>query len=198
VIFREALDLWRGPPLADFAYEAFAQEEIARLEELRLMAPEERIEVDLALGCDAELIGELETLLARHPLRERLRALLMLAPYRCDRQSEALQVYQDARQLLVAELGLEPSRRLRELEQAILRQDPSLDATAPPPTPSESPSAGSRDQQTLEWQPGSVFVGRDAELASLLAPRRGYAEWSSRKSWQRPVFAVIATMFGRR
>jgi DNA-binding SARP family transcriptional activator len=167
VIFREALDLWRGPPLADFAYEAFAQEEIARLEELRLMALEERIEVDLALGRQAGLIGELETLTARHPLRERLRALLMLALYRCDRQSEALQVYQEARQLLVAELGLEPSRRLRELEQAILRQDPSLDGTEPPPTPSESPSANSVDQPAPGSQPASVFVGRDTELASL-------------------------------
>ena len=109
LIFRQALDLWRGAPLADFAYEAFAQEEITRLEELRLMALEERIEVDLALGRQAELIGELEALIARHPLRERLRAQLMLALYRCDRQSEALQAYHEARQLLVAELGLEPS-----------------------------------------------------------------------------------------
>ena len=126
-ILRDALALWRGPPLADFAYERFAQEEIARLDELRLIGIEERVEADLALGRQAEVVGELEALIAQHPLRERLRAQLMLALYRCDRQSEALQAYQEARRLLVEELGLEPSRRLRDLEQAILRQDPTLD-----------------------------------------------------------------------
>jgi DNA-binding SARP family transcriptional activator len=90
-IFRDALGLWRGPPLADFAYERFAQEEIARLDELRLIGIEERVEADLALGRQAELVGELEGLIAHHPLRERPRAQLMLALYRCDRQSEALQ-----------------------------------------------------------------------------------------------------------
>jgi DNA-binding SARP family transcriptional activator len=169
LILREALDLWRGPPLADFAYEPFAQEEIARLEELRLMALEERIEAYLALGRQAELVGELEALIGRHPLRERLRAQLMLALYRCDRQSEALQAYKEARQLLVAELGLEPGRRLRELEQAILRQDPSLDPRPPPAAPSESRSVSSSvDQPAPEHQPGSVFVGREREVAALV------------------------------
>jgi YVTN family beta-propeller protein len=129
---REALSLWRGPPLADFTYEPFAQPEIARLEELRANALEERIEADLALGRQADLVGELEALLTKHPLRERLRGQLMLALYRSGRQAEALEVYQQTRRLLVEELGLEPGPELQELEQAILRQDPAL---AAPPRP---------------------------------------------------------------
>jgi YVTN family beta-propeller protein len=125
--FRAALALWRGPPLADFHYEPFAQAEIARLEERRLSVLEQRIEADLVLGRHADLVGELEALVAAHPLRERLRGLLMLALYRSGRQAEALKVYQQTRDALVDELGLEPSRELHELEQAILRQDPSLD-----------------------------------------------------------------------
>jgi YVTN family beta-propeller protein len=125
--FRAALALWRGPPLADFGYEPFAQAEIARLEELRLTVVEERIAADLAVGRQPDLVGELEGLVGAHPLRERLRGLLMLALYRSGRQAEALQVYQQTRETLVEELGLEPGRELQELEQAILRQDPSLD-----------------------------------------------------------------------
>ena len=87
--FEEALTLWRGPPLADFAYEAFAQEEIARLEELRLAATELRVDAELASGQHAGLIGELETLVKRHPFRERLRAQLILAFYRSGRQTES-------------------------------------------------------------------------------------------------------------
>ena len=125
---RDALSLWRGSPLADFAHEPFAQPEIARLEELRLSALEERIEADLALAHHADLIGELEALVAQHPLRERLRGQLMLALYRCGRQAEALELYQHTRRLLRDELGLEPNPTLQDLEQAILRQDPSLGA----------------------------------------------------------------------
>jgi DNA-binding SARP family transcriptional activator len=124
---REALALWRGPALADLAYESFAQAPIMRLEELRVAALEMRIEADLALGRDAELVAELEALVAEHPLRERLRAQLMLALYRCGRQVDALAAYQRARGVLVGQLGIEPSPRLRELEQAILRQDASLE-----------------------------------------------------------------------
>jgi DNA-binding SARP family transcriptional activator len=164
-ILGEALDLWRGPPLADFAYEPFAQEEIAQLEELRLIGLEERVEAALALGRHAELVGELEALVGHHPLRERLRAQLMLALYRCDRQSEALLAYQQARRLLVEELGLEPSRRLRALEQAILRQDRSLDLARPS---RRGPPAAYVDQQASGSRPGSVFVGREGELAALL------------------------------
>ncbi len=129
---RTALDLWRGTPLADVAYEQFAQAEIARLEELRLSALEERIEADLALGRHAALVPELESLVRSEPLRERLRAQLMLALYRSGRQAEALDVYQDARRRLVDELGLEPSRRLYELERGILTQDRALDAPRRP------------------------------------------------------------------
>lgn len=123
----EALALWRGPALADFAYERFAHSEIARLEDLRLACLEERIEADLAGGRHAALVGELEALVREHPLRERLRAQLMLALYRAGRQAEALDAYQDARQALVEELGIEPGRSLRELQQAILQQDPALE-----------------------------------------------------------------------
>jgi class 3 adenylate cyclase/predicted ATPase len=123
---REALSLWRGPALADFRYEPFAQAEIARLEDLRLAANEERIEADLALGRHAELVGELEGLVAAHPVRERLRGQLMLALYRSGRQAEALEVYQETRRGLVEELGIEPSQPLRDLEAAILRQDAAL------------------------------------------------------------------------
>jgi YVTN family beta-propeller protein len=126
----EALALWRGPALADFALDAFAQSEIARLEEARISAVEERIEADLALGRHSELVGELESLVTAHPFRERLRGQLMLALYRCDRQAEALAAYRDARRLLIEELGLEPSQALQGLEKAILVQDPLL-AVAP-------------------------------------------------------------------
>jgi DNA-binding SARP family transcriptional activator len=123
----DALALWRGPPLADFTFEAFAQAEIRRLEELHAVALEERIAADLDLGRHSELIGELEALVADHPLRERLRGELMLAFYRSGRQAEALQVYHDARRALVEELGVEPGRPLQELFGAILRQDAALD-----------------------------------------------------------------------
>jgi len=122
--------LWQGPPLVDFASQPFAQGEIARLEELRLAALEERIEADLALGRHLELVPELEALVHADPLRERLRAQLMLALYRSGRQAEALEAYRQARAMLVEELGLEPGRRLRELERAILSQDSQLDAPA--------------------------------------------------------------------
>jgi DNA-binding SARP family transcriptional activator len=123
---REALGLWRGPPLADLAYESFAQPAIRRMEELRLMAVERRIEADVELGRHAELVAELETLVVEQPLRERLRGQLMLALYRSGRQAEALEAYRQARLTLVEELGIEPSPALQELERAILRQDPEL------------------------------------------------------------------------
>jgi len=138
----EARALWRGPPLADLAYEAFAQSETARLADLRIAATELHVEARLALGAHAEVVSELEALVAEHPYRERLRGQLMLALYRSDRQAEALQAYQDARRALVDELGIEPGERLRELERAVLAQDPALalpitqpDQPAPPPAP---------------------------------------------------------------
>ncbi len=123
---REALALWRGPALADFAFEPFAQAETGRLEEMRLAALERRIDLDLEAGRAAELVGELEALTAEHPLRERLHGQLMLALYRSGRQAEALAAYQAARGTLVESLGIEPGPPLQELERAILRQDPSL------------------------------------------------------------------------
>ena len=128
---RDALSLWRGPALVDFAYESFAQAAIARLEEIRLAAIALRIDADLALGRHDELVGELEELVAEHPLRERLRGYLMTALYRSGRQAEALDAYQDARRALIEGLGIDPSMALRELERAILRQDPALDINAP-------------------------------------------------------------------
>src|SRR5438034_7152197 len=152
---RAALGLWRGAPLSDFAYERFAQEEIGRLEELHVEAVEDRIDADLACGRAGELVAELEALVARHPVRERLRRQLMLALYRSGRQAEALAAYRDARQTLLGELGIEPTRALQELEKAILAQDPSLD-TAPRPA-ARAVSPGRRA--------ATPVVGRDAELA---------------------------------
>jgi DNA-binding SARP family transcriptional activator len=137
----EALALWRGPALADLAYEPFAQVEIARLEEMRLAAVEQRVEADLALGRHAELVAELEALVSREPLRERLRCQLMLALYRSGRQAEALEAYRAARRDLSEELGLEPGEELRRLEQAILRQDPALE----PPRAERAPAPAERD-----------------------------------------------------
>src|SRR5919106_1022981 len=134
-LLREALALWRGPALADFTYEPFAQTEIARLEELRVVALEERIEADLGLGRHAELVPELEALVASQPLRERPRGQLMLALYRGGRQADALAAYREARETLVEELGIEPGPELRKLEGAILRQDEALLPPAGPAAP---------------------------------------------------------------
>jgi predicted ATPase/DNA-binding SARP family transcriptional activator len=150
-----ALGLWRGAPLTEFAYDAFAQAEIGRLEELRLTALEDRIESELGRGGHAELVGELESLIKEQPLRERLRAQLMLALYRSGRQAEALAAYQDARRLLVDELGIEPSPSVRELERRILAQDPML---APPV------QAKPKDTTNLP-NPTTPLIGRERELA---------------------------------
>ena len=151
--FTEALALWRGPPLGDFAYDGFAQPEIARLEDQRLACLEERIDQDLDAGCHGALTGELEALVAQHPLRERLRGQLMLALYRSGRQAEALEAYQDVRGVLVEELGIEPWHELRDLHRRILTQDPVLDA-------------GRQDEPRAESSAGS-FVGRRPELDTL-------------------------------
>jgi YVTN family beta-propeller protein len=131
---RAALDLWRGRPLADVEYDGWAQGEIGRLEELRLEAIEERIEAEVALGLHRDVVAELESLVAAHPLRERLRNLLMLALYRCDRQAEALEVYRSTRAALVDALGVEPSKVLQRLEQRILAQDPDLELPTADPS----------------------------------------------------------------
>jgi DNA-binding SARP family transcriptional activator len=153
-VLRDALALWRGEPLADLGGHEFAERE-RRLEELRLDAVMERIDADLALRRGSGLVAELETLVSEHPFAERLRGQLMLALYRAGRQAEALAAYREARRVLVEELGIEPSQELRELEQAILRQDSSLAHVATPEVGAEpDDSAG-------------VFVGRERELEAL-------------------------------
>jgi len=154
-----ALSLWRGAPLAEFAYEPFARREIARLDDMRVAALEQLIEAKLALGGYAELVGQLEALIGEHPYRERLRGQLMLALYRSDRQADALQAYQDARRTLVEELGIEPGERLRELERAILAQDLELHLAA-----EEEPAAVEPAVET----PRGAFVGRERDLAELV------------------------------
>ena len=154
-LLRSALDLWRGQPLPEFASAGFAQTEIARLDERRLAAVEELMEVELALGHHGDVVAELEALVAAQPLRERLRAQLMLALYRSRRQAEALAAYQDVRRALVDELGIAPSPELQQLERSILQQDPALEVSAPQAAPPD--------------RPGDSFVGREREQAALVA-----------------------------
>ena len=154
----EALALWRGPALADMRYDAFAQGEIGRLEELRLAAVEDRIEADLGLGRHDQLVGELESLVAEHPTRERLRGLQMLALYRAGRQADALDAYRQAREALLEELGLEPGPELKDLEQAILRQDEALSRR---PLPESNVPV-----------PASSLVGRQRELDEITTALR--------------------------
>ncbi len=166
-LLADALATWRGPAFADFADEAFARAAIARLEEQRLAALEDQAEARLALGEYGSLIGELDTLLTRHPLRERLRAAHMRALYGSGRQAEALESYQQLRTRLAGELGLDPSPELARLHQAILAQDPTLDR----PTPLTQ-AARPRTNMPV---PLSSFVGRAnavAEVRKLLEAGR--------------------------
>src|ERR687883_1824842 len=130
-LLREAIALWRGPTLAGLLLESHGRDEVAQLDELRLTALMDRIDCDLALGRHEEILGELHVLVGAHPLRERLRAQLMLALYRAGRQADALEAYQRARTTLVEQLGIEPGDALRRLERAILAHDPSLELAAP-------------------------------------------------------------------
>jgi predicted ATPase/DNA-binding SARP family transcriptional activator len=134
-----ATALWRGEPLAGLDPDAFDETERGRLGELRLQALELRFDAELALGRHDGLVPELEALVRTNPYRERLHAQLMLALYRCDRQADALDAFQSARRALTEELGIDPSPRLRELERAILRHDPSLRVVEPPPVASRLP-----------------------------------------------------------
>ncbi len=138
--FTAALSLWRGQALADFRYEPFAQHEITRLEELRLSCVEDRIDADLAVGAGGGLVAELRRLVTDHPTREHLRGQQMLALYRSGRQQEALQAFEELRQVLAEELGLEPSPALARLQTAVLRQDPALDDRGPAPAPVVAPA----------------------------------------------------------
>ncbi len=170
----EALALWRGPPLAEVAFEDFAQGEIRRLEELHLVAVETRIDADLQLGRHAELIGELEALLAAQPTRERVASQLMIALYRCERQAAALEVYQRTRACLAEELGLEPGLALRSLQARILDQSLPLSdsdlgtvrTVAAPPFPA-TPTIG---RQRELAQIGQLVHEADARLVTLVGP----------------------------
>jgi DNA-binding SARP family transcriptional activator len=164
----QALALWRGAPLGDLAYQPFAQSEIARLEELRETAHEQLIDAQLALGRHAEVVGRLQALIAEHPYRERPRAQLMLALYRCDRQADALQTYQDARRILVDELGIEPGKRLRELERAVLAQDPAL--SVPAADPAAPPAAAAPPRRAEARRLVSVLLARPAASVHRLDP----------------------------
>jgi DNA-binding SARP family transcriptional activator len=156
-VLRQALALWRGAPLVDVPCEGSLQVEISRLEELRLVALEDRFDADLGCGRHAELVPELERLVAEQPLRERLRGQLMLALYRAGRQAEALQVYAHARRQLVEELGIEPGGALKELERRILAQDSELAPPRAEPSVEEPPRAaslvraGRRKRVTVLW-----------------------------------------------
>jgi WD40 repeat protein/DNA-binding SARP family transcriptional activator len=174
-LLRDGLALWRGRPLADLEFEPFARIDVERLEELRLSALEERIEAELELGSHAALVPELEALTAEHPLRERLRSQLMLALYRCGRQAEGLDVYRQTRTLLREELGLEPGVALRQLERAMLAQDPSLQ---PLPQPVAAAITTVRAREAADLCPfkglaafgvadADFFFGRDRLLAEL-------------------------------
>jgi predicted ATPase/DNA-binding SARP family transcriptional activator len=156
---REALVLWRGPALADVSLVECLQPEIRRLEELHLVALMDRIDAELAVGRAAELVAELESLVAAEPLQERMRGQLMLALYRAGRQADALAVYRETSELLRDELGLEPSRQLRELERSILQQEPTLEPMSRPAPPVST---------TLPVSP-TPFLGRSRELAEVIA-----------------------------
>ena len=176
-LLREALALWRGPAIAEFA-EPFAQHEVPRLEELRVAALEWRIEAEVALGHSGEVVGELDSLIAQYPLRERLRSLHMLALYQSGRSAEALASYQEFRRTLADELGIEPSAALKDLERRMLRQDPELEPPSPSPTvPTmrsvpdggrESPGFDTADARSNNLPPQtSEFLGREIQLAAL-------------------------------
>ncbi len=162
-----ALALWRGRALADLDSTALAHAESLRLEELRLSALEDKFEAELALGHHAETVADLEALVSQHPLRERLRGQLMLALYRCGRQADALEAYQEMRRLLVGELGLEPGAALRNLEQAILNHDPALE-----PTPTRAAMRRRPRRRTIAAL-GALVIAAAAATAAVLLTRTG-------------------------
>jgi len=164
-VLQEAEALWQGPAYADFADHEFAIGSAARLEQRRLSAIEDRLAADLALGRHAAVIGELAELVTAHPLREGLQVQLALALYRSGRQAEALRALAEAGRTLREELGIDPSRQLRDLEAAILAQHPSLEAPPAPAAPAHAPAA----RQPAERRPGPALVGRNHEVAALVA-----------------------------
>jgi predicted ATPase/DNA-binding SARP family transcriptional activator len=164
-LLREALGFWRGPPLADLEFEPFAQVEIARLDEQRLVALEARAEADLARGLHVGIVSELQQLHGEYPTREHLADLLMLALYRNGRQAEALTVYRDTRSMLVEDAGVEPGPELQRRHEAILRQDPSLDAEEAV-SPDEPVTGASDRHRALPAAPNRT-IGRGREVGSL-------------------------------
>ena len=169
-LLREGLGLWRGPAYADLRYEPALQGEIARLDELRLSMLEDRVEADIAAGRTTDLVPELQALVREHPLRERLRGSLMLALYRSGRQADALDAFADGRRLLVDELGLEPGPELRELERAILTQDP---AVAGPPRSTRLPAR--RRAGALVALGGALLAAAAVGGIALVINREGSA-----------------------
>ena len=167
--FSAALALFRGPPLADLVLLDFVQPESRRLEELRLSALMDRIDADLALGRDSELVPELETLAQQNPFQERLRGQLMLALYRSGRQSDALEIYRRTRELLADELGLEPSRALQQLERAILQHDPTLEDTPPGMARDEAATCPYKGLAAFEAADAFYFCGRERLLDELVS-----------------------------
>ena len=170
---REALALWRGPPLEEFAFEPFAEREISRLEEVRLAVLEERVEADLEAGAHADLAGELEALVKEHPLRERFREQLMLALYRSGRQAEALEAFQEGRRVLVEGLGIDPSPRLQKLHGAILRQEVGLEPARATPAQDHFEDVA---RTILQGRVVPVLGADVAELTRRLAQRFGYPD----------------------
>src|SRR2546422_790288 len=150
-----ALALWRGPALAGLTSEALRRQ-AERLEELRLTVLEDRLEADLGCAREAEIVAELKALVAEHPFRERLRALLMLALYRSGRQTEALDVYRETRGLLADQLGLEPSETLRQLERRMLAHDPELEVKLPDAVAPAQPAARAQEQPIRARRPATV------------------------------------------
>ena len=165
----QALALWRGPALSEFAYEDFARDEIGRLDDLRLSATEDRVESLLQLGRHGELVGKLDALVAANPLRERLRGQSMLALYRSGRQSDALQVYRDGRRLLAGALGLEPGPELQRLERAILAQDPALAAPVTVATPIAPPEPDEQQPPVRRRNRGQFLALAGVVLAAAIA-----------------------------
>jgi DNA-binding SARP family transcriptional activator len=198
-LLRTALDLWRGPPLSDLAYEPFAATSIDRLEEIRLAALEQRIDADLRLGRHAELVAELEEVVAAEPLREHLRVQLMLALYRSGRQADALDVYRRTRDLLVEEFGIEPTAALHDLERAILTHDPELDLEHPAARSSAAgailvlPSAVSRLDGLLALaEPLARRASRELLVVRLLADAGQLADEASALNARRTTISVPA------
>ena len=179
VLLRQAESLWRGPPLADLDDPAsVAQLEVQRLHTLRLQAIEDQIEAELTIGRHTALCPELERLVAEHPLRERFRAQLMLALYRCGRQADALETYRAARSLLIEELAVEPGPQLRQLHRAVLEHDAALDPPDPPeltdrpgppavPAAPHGPESGTPRPARRHRQVHRVVVA--ASVAAILA-----------------------------